>query len=463
MVAAAIGHSKEIRQGNPMKTTGYTLKDTRISPSVKWNLLLISLLFIFNCFTFSTWLKLGEVGTKPWLILLWLYGLVALMPLVWRDRASATVFAVEWLLTVIAWPIMPYYAPVMGVPVALYAVAAHHRVKISLLALLASIITMELVAIVVSFREGLPFYKAFSAFTANTIFLFLVTVAAWAAGRLIRASRHHVQQLEAERQRLEHEREVTREAVAAERRRIARELHDIVTHAVTVIVLQAAGAAEVADTDFAQVTESLSHIKTSGKQAMVELRRLLGVLDASEPEPRAAGVGELGPQPGLADLPKLISALETTGLSVTVHTQGTPRELDPSVELAAYRIVQEGLTNILKHAGKDPNPQLRLAWEPDSLRIQIDNDINVETSNPWVVSGSRGLIGLQERAHAAGGSLQAGPHRQGYRLIAILPLADTAQPLTCQQPLVSTSSTRRVNVLGPGRHAPTYVDTESKS
>ncbi|MGH3947060.1 MAG: sensor histidine kinase [Pseudonocardiaceae bacterium] len=230
-------------------------------------------------------------------------------------------------------------------------------------------------------------------------------------------------------QRLESERETVREAVAAERGRIARELHDIVSHAVTAIVLQAAGAARVAHTNFTQVTQSLANIEATGKQAMAELRRLLGVLEASDPAGYAAGTGELGPQPGLADLTMLLTSLRDTGMPVTVHVEGTPRNLDPSIDLAAYRIVQEGLTNVLKHGGVKSNPRLRLVWEPHSLLIQIDNDIDLaQARRGEALSVGRGLVGLRARAHATGGRLHAGPHPHGgYRLTATLPLTGAAQ------------------------------------
>jgi len=241
-------------------------------------------------------------------------------------------------------------------------------------------------------------------------------------GRVTRASQQHVKNLEAER-------ETVREAIHAERGRIARELHDTVSHAVTAIVLQAAGAARVANTNFAQVTQSLMNIETAGKQAMAELRRLLGVLEASDPGSYSAGMGELGPQPGLADLTMLLTTLRDTGMSVTVHVEGTRRNLDPSIDLAAYRIVQEGLTNVLKHAGMKSNPNLRLVWEAHSLLIQIDNEIDpVQARRGQALSVGRGLVGLHARAHAAGGRLHAGPHPNGgYRLTATLPLRDTAQ------------------------------------
>ncbi|MGH3886315.1 MAG: sensor histidine kinase [Pseudonocardiaceae bacterium] len=113
-------------------------------------------------------------------------------------------------------------------------------------------------------------------------------------------------------------------------------------------------------------------------------------------------------------------------MPVTVHVEGTPRDLDPSVDLAAYRIVQEGLTNVLKHAGKDSNPRLRFVWETHSLLIQIDNDTNLaQAHRGQALAVGRGLVGLHERAHAVGGRLHAGPHHHGYRLTAIVPLAGT--------------------------------------
>jgi signal transduction histidine kinase len=406
-----------------MKIPGWIPNGIHISSSAKRDALLIPALFLLNCFFFSAWLQLGQVAINPWLLLVWLYGLAGLLPLFWRDRAPVTVFMTQWVLTVTAWPIMSYYAPIVGILVALYAVSVHCSKKISLLALLASFIPNGLAAAVV-FRSYPDLTDQLISFIGNFIFVVILTIAAWSVGRVTQASRRHVQHLECER---ETGRDV--EAVAAERRRIARELHDIVSHAVTVIVLQAAGAARVADTNFAQVTQSLAHIETMGKQAMGELRRLLGVLEASDPASPAAGIGELGPQPGLANLTALLASLHTTGMPVTVEIEGTPGDLDPSVDLAAYRIVQEGLTNVLKHAGKDSNPRLRLLWQAQNLLIQIDNDTNLaQAHRGQTLSAGRGLLGLRERVHAAGGDLHAGPHHHSsYRLTATVPLAHTAQ------------------------------------
>jgi signal transduction histidine kinase len=416
----AFRRSTEIRS-----RTAVGCRTVRIPLSVKRDALILPALFLLNCFFFSAWLRLGSVATDPWLLLVWLYGLAVLVPLAWRDRAPMVVFAIQWLLTVAAWPIMPLFTPVTGIPVALYAVAVHRSRKFSLLALAASLIPTGLGAAV-----ALRVYSApadqLRSFVPNVVLLLFVTAAAWGAGRVSRASLRHVQNLERER-------ETVREAVDAERRRIACELHDIVSHAVTVIVLQAAGAARIANTDMAQVTRSLECIETTGKQAMAELRRLLGVLRAGDPA--SPSPGELGPQPGLSEVTVLLNSLRATGMPVTVDVEGTPRNLDPSVDLAGYRIVQEGLTNVLKHAGKESTPRLRLVWKADSLLLQIDNDSCLEGAHcRTALSVGRGLAGLRERAHAVGGTLHAGPHHNGqYQLTAILPLADTAQSTSIDQ------------------------------
>jgi len=381
---------------------------------VKQDVLLILALYTFNCLSFSAWVKLGDVPSNPWLLLEWLYGLAALIPLVWRDQAPMTVLVTQWLLTLAAWPMMPHYIPAVGIPVALYAVSVHYGRKISLLALLASFIPCGVAAAAAFKISGI------NSLVTNGVFFFVSVGWAWGLGRLTQAGRRNVEALERER-----ESTWEAEVLAAERRRIARELHDIVSHAVTLIVLQAAGAARVAETDFAQVTRSLAHIETAGKQAMAELRRLLGVLSDSDPASSAQGVNGLKPQPGLADLTALLVSLRDAGMPVAMQIVGTRHELDSSLDLTAYRIVQEGLVNVLKHAGKDANPHLQLIWKPQSLLIQIDNDTDVarrQAGQP--LSGGRGLVGLRERAHAAGGDLDAGPrHEGGYRLTATIPFA----------------------------------------
>jgi signal transduction histidine kinase len=404
-----------------MRIPGWMPESIHIpSLPVKRDALLLPTFFVLNVFTFSAWIQLSEVAARPWLLLVWLYGLAVLVPLIWRDRAPVAVFITQ-VLAVAPWPILHYYTPVVGIPVALYAVSVQRSRTTSSLALVASFLPNELAASVAFMNPSTSSSAGIYSFIGNTILLCLITVAAWGAGCLTQASRLHVQQLERER-------ETAREAVAEERRRIARELHDIVSHAVTVIVLQAAGASRVAETDLARVIESLGHIQAMGERAMAELGRLLGVLRASDAASPAVGLGELGPQPGLAELPMLLGSLQAIGMPVNVDVVGTTSDLDPSVDLAAYRIVQEGLTNVLKHAGKDASPRLRLSWEAEVLLIQIDNDTNPARADPGQqLSTGRGLVGLHERARAAGGHLHAGlvQHGGGYRLAVTLPLTDT--------------------------------------
>lgn len=407
-----------------MKTPRLISESGHLPLSARWDIVLLPALFVFNCFTFSAWLELAQVATKPWLLLVWAYGLAMLLPLVWRDRAPWTVFSTQCVLTAAAWPIMPHFTPAVGIVVAAYAVSAHCGRSASWLAMLASLIPTGLAASV-AFRSYADPRDQLASFTGNLVFFVLMTFAAWCVGRMTQANQRRVQ-------RLEREQQSAREAVFAERRRIARELHDIVSHAVAVIVLQSAGAARVADTHLAQVKQSLAHIETTGKQAIAELQRMLGVLDAGEPTSYLAGSSELGPQRGLADLPALLNSLRTTGMPVTLDIEGASCELEPSVDLAAYRIIQEGLTNALKHAGHDADPRLRLTWQDHRLIIQIDNAVRPSGApRQWGLSGGRGLVGLRERAHAVGGRLHAGPqHDGGYRLIATLPLPEQPQLAT---------------------------------
>lgn len=401
-----------------MKIPDWTsTRGTYIPTSVRRDLVFLPALYVFNFFTFSTWAKLDQVTTNPLLLLPWLYGLLALVPLAWRDRAPLTVFATQCVLTVAAWPFLHLYVPVTGIPVALYAVSVHCSKRISLPALLAALIVNGFAA-AVAFKVYVDPNEQIRSFIQNAVFLVLVAGGAWALGRATKASTRRVQHLEREKK-------TAQEAAAEERRRIAAELHDIVCHAVTLMVLQAAGAARVATTDLAAVIQALVNIESKGAQTMTELQRLLGVLRDESPTEHAPGVNGLRPQPGLTDLPELLTSLPAIGKQLTHHVEGTPRDLDPSVDLAAYRIVQEGLTNILRHAGERASPQLRLVWQAHTLLIQIDNGTNLAKAHrAQETAGGRGLVGLHERVHAVGGHLEAGPRRgAGYRLTATLPLA----------------------------------------
>jgi signal transduction histidine kinase len=212
------------------------------------------------------------------------------------------------------------------------------------------------------------------------------------------------------RRRIVREREVaTRDAVAAERAAIARELHDVVAHHMSVMVVQAGAARAVGERDPAATAEALRQIEASGRTGLAEMRRLLEVLKAEED-----GDGR-APQPGLARLTELLDAMRASGLPVQAVVEGAPRALSPGVDLSAYRIVQEALTNSLRHAG-GASARVVVRYEPDALELEIADDGPGPPADPEA-SGGHGLIGMRERVQLFGGELEAGPRPGGGFLV----------------------------------------------
>jgi signal transduction histidine kinase len=203
---------------------------------------------------------------------------------------------------------------------------------------------------------------------------------------------------------------VAREAVIEERARIARELHDVIAHHVSMIVLQAGAERRVLDGANASTREVLETVERTGRSALTEMRRLLGMLrgDANEP---------LMPQPGLTDVPALVRQLREAGLSVELHVEGERRELPVGIELSAYRIVQEALMNALKHAG-EASASVDIRYGSDSLELEIADD-GTGASAP-VSSGGHGLVGMRERVALYGGRLDAGRRPSGGFVVRVL-------------------------------------------
>ena len=212
------------------------------------------------------------------------------------------------------------------------------------------------------------------------------------------------------RRRIVREREVaTREAVAAERAAIARELHDVVAHHMSVMVVQAGAARAVGARNPAATAEALRQIEASGRTGLAEMRRLLEVLKAEED-----GNGR-APQPGLARLGELLDAMRASGLPVEAVVEGTPRPLPPGVDLSAYRIVQEALTNALRHAG-GASTRVVVRYEPDAVELEI-GDHGPGPPEASEASAGHGLIGMRERVQLFGGELVAGPRPGGGFLV----------------------------------------------
>ncbi|WP_059010778.1 sensor histidine kinase [Streptomyces specialis] len=260
----------------------------------------------------------------------------------------------------------------------------------------------------------------------SVLFLTIAFCLAWVLGDSLRTRRAYYAELEERAARLEQERETqARMAVAAERARIARELHDVVAHNVSVMVVQADGAAYVLDTAPEQTRNALHTISGTGRQALTEMRRLLGVLRGEDP---AAGSLDYVPQPGVEQLADLVDQVRDTGLPVDFRIDGTPRPLPSGVELTAYRIVQEALTNTRKHGGPDVGATVRLEYGSDALTVLAEDDGRGAQHELYGERGAdglgQGLIGMRERVGMVGGVLKAGPRPGGgFRISATLPLA----------------------------------------
>lgn len=243
--------------------------------------------------------------------------------------------------------------------------------------------------------------RLFSLFLVG--FLFAVVLSAWSLGLARRIQVAYIAALEERAVRAEAEREErARRAVTDERARIAREMHDVIAHSLAVIVSQAQGGQYAARTDPERAIAVLATIADAGRQALADMRGLVGVLRTDD---TLDGEDGWAPQPTLRDLPALLDRVRGAGLPVQYRGSGTVRPLGPAAELALYRVVQEALTNTLKHAGPDAQAAVWFIWTDDSLALTVsDNGHSFTPRN----DGGHGLIGMRERLAAVGGSVVAG-------------------------------------------------------
>jgi signal transduction histidine kinase len=361
------------------------------------------------------------------------------VPVTWRRRAPYAVLAASTAAAVIhmALGYKPTFAEAAMV-VALYTVAAHRPRRQALLA--AGLFGVAMVG------YGVIADRLYPASIEDNLQIWALTFvqfgAAFFLGDLQKRRLANMAKLEALNAQLAEEQELrSRWAVAEERARIARELHDVVAHSVSVMVVQAGAARRTLATSPAQATTALGQIESTGRQALVEMRRLLGLLRDGDHEDAA-----LTPQPGLAHLESLAEAAREAGLPVEVEVEGEPRPLPAGIDLSAYRIVQEALTNSLKHAGP-ARARVRVCYGREALEVQVSDDgaghsapardgaglamvrlrpgglLEVTSPAAPAGGGGNGLIGMRERVAMFGGSLEAGPRPGGgYRVAAHLPL-----------------------------------------
>jgi len=365
---------------------------------------------------FLTLISVGSVVVSrtrygfPVPVLATIAALVTTVPIALRRYRPLEVLAV----TVIAETLLLIFSsdsPVpLGVIVALYTVASRCERPVSIR---AAEWTVPPITVGVLINNGVH--------PARVIPELAVFAIAWVVGDNLRTRRAYLAELEARAARLEREREEQSErAVIEERARIARELHDVIAHNVSVMVVQASAGEEVFDENPDKARESLSAVASTGRAALAELRRLLGVIRADDdPGARAS----FAPQPGIEYLDDLVGQVRETGLPVELSVIGEPRRLPDGVALCAYRIVQEALTNTLKHAHAS-GAKVNVRYVADALELQVVDDgqggtpVNGE-------SGGHGLVGMRERVALFGGELTVSRRAgRGYEVSARLPLEE---------------------------------------
>ncbi|MFC8731704.1 sensor histidine kinase [Luteimicrobium sp. NPDC057192] len=381
---------------------------------------------------------------------LW-FALALCVPLAWRrTQPVPSVVAVYGVALVqILVDQTASVASVITVPIALYSVTVNgprwaHRTAIGtgLAGVVAASVLMS--------DHGIGYAATARQATALTIFGGVVLLAVWAFGLVRRSRRETIDALRDRAERLEVERDQqARLATSAERTRIARELHDIVAHSLSVMIAQADGGRYAAATDPTAPERSLTTIAETGRAALADMRRILGVLRAEGPEddvpsvpggvapasrgsapavargggavaPAPTAPTALAPQPSVEGLEALVEQVRASGPRVSLVRVGTPRQLPPGAALTIFRVAQEALTNVLKHAGPSPHVTVVLRWDRDAVVLDVQDDGRgaAATSD----SAGYGLLGMRERAAVFGGTVTTGPRPGGgYRVHLELP------------------------------------------
>ena len=318
-----------------------------------------------------------------------------------RPILTGAVMLGLWILANVALTdVEPLQAPLLAVLFACWSMGAHTTGRAAVAAPL--VILVGMIGVVSTWED-----PAFSDFVFPTSFGLI----AWLAGRGVRTRTRLTEELhEAAVQAQEAHEEEMLHAAAEERRRIAREMHDVVAHSVSVMVVQAGGARRILARDPERAVEAAAHIEDVGRAALTEMRRLLGVLQHGD---------ERAPQPTLRELDALVERTRTAGLPVSLTVEGEPRPLPAGMDLAAYRVVQEALTNAIKHAGAAPT-EVTVRWQPSHLELEIvDNGARAANGN----GGGHGLVGMQERVRLYDGELRTGRRDGGgFAVVARLPL-----------------------------------------
>jgi signal transduction histidine kinase len=335
---------------------------------------------------------------------------LAAAALLWRRRRPVLV-TVFVLAIIIIWAVAGYGdGQDLALVVAIYSVGrytADHRTSLATVAVATAI---DMFGTIIDSDQRIDIAPAI-----------ILTVLPWYVGRRIRNRGDYVALLKERADRLEAEQQArARQAVADERSRIARELHDVVAHRVSMMTVQAGAAKTIARDDLDAAINAMGDVERGGRQALGELRHLLSVL-----RPDTTDSDDLGPQPGLADIKSLADDLTHTGAAVTLTIADLPSALPVAVDLSAYRIVQECCTNIIKHAGPNPTVDVVVGLDDRDLVIDITNGTarTTVTTDPGLPASGYGIVGMRERAQLLGGTLVAEPQTPDrFRVHARLPI-----------------------------------------
>ncbi len=348
---------------------------------------------------------------KPWYITIPLI-IGAVLPLVFRRRYPVVSAYLVLLIGIPHSALELGIASLAGSCVATYTVVVYVNRKHTLLFVLANVAVM---AVQLPIQTDNPTELVIAVLVGSASLAI-----SWILGEFVGARRAYQAEVEARLHLLETERDQqARIAVAEERARIARELHDVVAHAVSVIVVQADGAALTVATQPDLAERAVKTISSTGREALTELRRLLGVLRSEQADE------ERTPQPGTKSLSELAERVRAVGLPVRLEIEGVIDDLPAGVGLGIYRIVQEALTNSLKHAGPGASALVRLERTADRVYLSISDDGLTGRRALVGLAGGNGLIGMRERAHVFGGTLRAGPQPGGgWRVQAVLPVGN---------------------------------------
>jgi signal transduction histidine kinase len=337
-------------------------------------------------------------------------GAIGCVALLWRRTSPVAVLGVLAVISLIPTLGLGHdpdlFASFVPAMIAIYAVAAYRPTRYLYL------VAGYSVAVLGGFAIRGPVFRTASQVVFNVLAVALATV----VGRVMQHLRTSAETASARASLLEREQDLqAREAVVAERERIARELHDVIAHDVSLMVIQAGAAQRVMSDHPAEASEALSLIQDSGRRAVDELYLLLGML-------RDDGQG-LAPQRGLSAVEELVGEVRRAGVPIELQITGERRDLGSALEVSAYRLVQEALTNVMKHA-RGSHTFVELAYDSTQLTVLVADDGNGPATSPDAGSGGHGLLGMRERVRMFGGSFDAGRGPGGgWIMTAVLPVA----------------------------------------